>query len=271
MDRLAMFEYGAGDLVVLCHGAASHSGQWRSLIEQLAPSYRIVAFDQYGYRNSPKWTKNRPLMIADQAEPILQYLNTQTGPIHLVGHSHGSTIATHLVGHLKDRISSLSIFEPNAFGALDTNHTEEQSMFDEIRRAFGDVEERMSTLESRTHFAKELLNFWLGAGAWQNLTEKLRTQLISMMKATAKDVYAALNSPIDLAPLQLIESRILFMFDPHTPRLAQVVSQQYLEVLPNCTVHTFPHCGHLAPIFHTERVNQVIIEHIQNMTNKNDR
>lgn len=259
LDR---FEYGSGDLIIMCHGAASHSGQWRQLIQRLSPNYRIVAFDQYGYRNSPLWCKNRPLMIADQAAPILSYLADQTGPVHIVGHSHGSTIASYIAGQLSHKITSLSLYEPNAFGVLKFNGSTEHNKLDEIIKAFGDIEQRMDSLESRMIFAEELLNFWLGEGSWSQLPEKLQNQLVSMMKATSKDVHAALHSAIELESLKALGNRVLMMFDPYTPYLAQAVTQRYLHILTDCTVQEFPHCGHLAPIFYAERVNQCIAAHI---------
>ena len=259
LDR---FEYGTGELVILCHGAASHSGQWRQLIQQLSPSYRLVAFDQYGYRNSPPWLEPRPLMIADQAAPILNYLDDQIGPVHLVGHSHGSTIATYIAGHISHRVASLSLYEPNAFGVLKFDNSTEQNKLYEIINEFGDIEQRMDNLESRMIFAEELLDFWLGEGAWPKLPEKLRNQLISMMQTTSKDVYAALHSVVTLEPLKDLGSRVLMMFDPFTPDLAQAVTRRYLEILSDCMVHEFPHYGHLAPIFHAEKVNQCIATHI---------
>ena len=40
---LHKYETGSGQIVVLCHGAASHSGQWKALIKELAQDYRVIA------------------------------------------------------------------------------------------------------------------------------------------------------------------------------------------------------------------------------------
>ena len=93
MDVLHRFERGEGELVALLHGAASHSGQWRALVTRLAPTYRTIAWDQYGYRDSPAWSESRPLKLHDQVAPLFSYLHAQSGPIHLIGHSHGATLA----------------------------------------------------------------------------------------------------------------------------------------------------------------------------------
>lgn len=263
---LSQYESGSGRIVVLCHGAASHSGQWRSLIKALSSHYRVIAFDQYGYRNSPVWTAKHPMLIQDQAAPIIKVLvdilQSEPQTIHLVGHSHGASIAAFIATELREYIASISMYEPNTFGLLQSSE-EDLLLYQEIVQSFGDLQTRMSTLESRKLFAEDLMNFWLGDESWASLDERLKSQLIAVMKPTAKEVYSALYSHFDLSPLYMLGNRVQMMYDPHSPAAARLVTERYIALLEKARVVTFDHCGHLAPIFHAERVNKTIVEHIR--------
>lgn len=263
LDR---FESGSGPLVVLCHGAASHSGQWRSLIERLAPRYKVVAFDQYGYRESPKWHQDYPMTYSDQAEPILDYINHEQGSvqdkIHLVGHSHGASIVTTIALALGRRVTSLSIYEPNSFGVL-ADEIRLVRQYNEIVRLFGDLEDRLENVESQEAFAKDLIHFWLGEGSWIRLPARQRAQLVELMPQTVHEVHAALFCPFSIEPLKEIADRVMLMYDPSSPPHARAVSEYYEKVLAHSRVERFQGCGHLAPITHSDLVNAAIADHIE--------
>ena len=266
MSVLQRFEWGEGELVALLHGAASHSGQWRALVAQLAPTYRIVAWDQYGYRDSPDWAESRPLQIHDQVKPLLSYLRAQPGPIHLIGHSHGATLAALLATQFGDRVSSLTLYEPNNFGVLDQTCAEQRAEYESVRVAFGDLDARMSTSSTRAEFAQDLMNFWLGPQAWDTLSERMRAQLIELTSPTSLEVYAALHDTFEVSLLRTLSERLLLVYDPHTPPLALAVTRRYRELLSECAVETLPHAGHLGPITHAERFNRVVMNHLASHT-----
>ena len=49
-------EAGVGSGVVCIHAYASTSGQWRGLMELLAPKFHILAPDSYDAGKSPHWS-----------------------------------------------------------------------------------------------------------------------------------------------------------------------------------------------------------------------
>jgi len=61
-------ELGTGPGVVCLHANASSSGQWRALMESLAPKFHVLAADSYGAGKSPPRPKDRPARLRDEVE-----------------------------------------------------------------------------------------------------------------------------------------------------------------------------------------------------------
>ena len=201
------------------------------------------------------------MLFSDQAEPIISFLKTSRKPFHLVGHSHGGSVAAIVASALPENLLSLSIYEPNAFDLI--KQVDEQEEFTQLEILFEGMLSRSSSMEDSTQFTEKLLNFWLGEGAWITLSDRLKGQLIQLIDPTIGDVYAALYSPMDLTGFEVIQERTLLMFDPYTPRPALAVTHAFHHLFPHVTVRNFPKRGHLAPIFYAEEVNREIIKHIE--------
>jgi pimeloyl-ACP methyl ester carboxylesterase len=263
MKPLEKLDYGQGPTVILFHGAASNASQWRELIQLMYSSYHLVAINQYGYGASPSWLKSTPLTLQQQIQPIISYIKDLDHSVHLVGHSHGATLAALTACTLPNRIRSLALYEPNTFGALDLNHPQDLMYYQSTCEAFDCFNTVNQTPDRYPDLAEKLLDFWLGTGSWHTLPKRLQQQIIGTMKPTLNEVYAVMHDVVDLEALAPLANRTLLMYDPHTPKEALQVIQRYKMVLGDCKTQVFPSLGHLAPIHYPEQVNPVIQAHIQ--------
>src|SRR4029077_871595 len=96
-------EAGAGPGVVCIHANASTSGQWRGLMDLLAPRFRVFAPDSYDAGKSPHWPSDRVIHLRDEVEliePVLTRAGSPLAPLALVGHSYGAAVA--LIAALAD-------------------------------------------------------------------------------------------------------------------------------------------------------------------------
>jgi pimeloyl-ACP methyl ester carboxylesterase len=84
-DRLPFVrEAGAGSTVVCLHSNASHSAQWRSLMDRLSGRYRVLAMDSYGAGKSPDWPSRTQIRLQDEVDLIAPVLNGIEGSYTLV-------------------------------------------------------------------------------------------------------------------------------------------------------------------------------------------
>ena len=112
-------EAGAGAGVVCLHSNASSSGQWRALLERLAPRFRVFAPDSYGSGKSPEWPSDRQIRLRDEVELIEPVLAAAGAPLALVGHSYGAAVALRAALDDPGRVRALAIYEPTLFALLD--------------------------------------------------------------------------------------------------------------------------------------------------------
>jgi pimeloyl-ACP methyl ester carboxylesterase len=84
-------EDGRGQPVVLIHSSVSANRQWRALTEALKDRYRVLAVNLFGYGETTPWPGDALQSLYAQAQLILALCEELESPVHLVGHSFGSS------------------------------------------------------------------------------------------------------------------------------------------------------------------------------------
>src|SRR5512139_2481481 len=112
-------EAGRGPGVVCLHANASSSGQWRALMDALAPRFCVLAADSYGAGRSPAWPWKRPLGLGDEVALLEPVFARAGDPFALVAHSYGAAVALIAAVKQPERIRALALYEPVLFALLD--------------------------------------------------------------------------------------------------------------------------------------------------------
>ena len=112
-------EAGTGPGVVCIHANASTSGQWRGLMDLLAPQFRVLAPDAYGSGKSPEWPSDRIIRLRDEVAFLEPVLARAGAPLALVGHSYGAAVALIAALAHPGRVRAIALYEPTLFALLD--------------------------------------------------------------------------------------------------------------------------------------------------------
>ena len=102
--------------VVLVHGFASALETWATVIPQLAPTHRVVAFDLKGFG----WSERPEGDYSNLAQArLLLDLMKQRGIEHasLVGHSWGTSVVLAAVVHAPSKVDRFALIAPYAYDA----------------------------------------------------------------------------------------------------------------------------------------------------------
>jgi pimeloyl-ACP methyl ester carboxylesterase len=113
--RVAYYEDGVGEPLVLLHGCPFSSFIWRRVIPRLAPTHRCLAPDLLGLGDT-----EAPLgadwSLRAQASMIVGFLDVLgIERAHMVGHDHGGAVAQVLAAEYPDRVARLVISNAEAY------------------------------------------------------------------------------------------------------------------------------------------------------------
>src|SRR3954463_14553535 len=91
--NFAYQDVGSGPAVILAHCSGASHHAWAPLLAVLSDRYRVLAPDLLGYGRSEPWPVNARLHPWSDLGAVLALAELADGPVHLVGHSYGGTVA----------------------------------------------------------------------------------------------------------------------------------------------------------------------------------
>jgi pimeloyl-ACP methyl ester carboxylesterase len=254
-------ESGTGPGVVCTHSNASTSGQWRGLMDLLAPKYRVFAVDSYGAGKSPEWPSNRVISLRDEAaliEPVLEKAGT---PLALVGHSYGAAVS--LIAALANpgRVRAMALYEPTLFAVLDAEKPAPNEA-DGIRNA---VASAIVALEAGDPdaAAAHFIDYWMSPGSWARMPEQRKPPIAAPVANVRRWSHALINEPTPLAAFRLLDMPVLYMIGKRSTASARGVARLLTSTLPRVEVVEFDGLGHMGPVTHADIVNDTIARFLE--------
>jgi pimeloyl-ACP methyl ester carboxylesterase len=103
-------ERGSGPPLLLVHGTGGYADLWSPVLDGLARSHRVIAYDRRGFARSSSAPRGRLADHARDAAALLDSLGAS--PATVVGWSGGGVIALDLAASFPDRVAALVLAEP---------------------------------------------------------------------------------------------------------------------------------------------------------------
>lgn len=249
-------EAGTGLGVVCLHSNASTSGQWRGLIDRLAPGLHVLAPDSYDSGKSPQWPSDRIISLADEVSLIEPVLARAGSPLALVGHSYGAAIA--LIAALANPrgVRAIALYEPTLFALIEAEGPAPNDA-DGIRNAVAKAAIALDAGDQDAA-ARHFIDYWMGEGSWQATPEARKQPIAASVTNVRRWAHALMREPTPLTAFRSLDVPLLYMTGKRSTRSAHGVARLLISVLPNVEVVEFEHLGHMGPITHPEVVNEAI-------------
>jgi len=254
-------EAGSGSGVVCLHSNASSSGQWRGLMEALAPKFRVLAADSYGAGKSPAWPMDRTMWLRDEVRLLEPVFERAGNPFALVGHSYGAAVALIAAIAQPHRVRALALYEPTLFALVDAESPSPNDA-DGIRNT---VASGVGALEAgnQAGAARFFIDFWMGAGSWDQMPEQRRGPVAASVVNIRGWAHALFREPTPLKAFAELRVPVLYMIGQSSPMSSGAVARLLTRVLPHVEVVELPGLGHMGPVTHPEAVNELICRFLE--------
>jgi pimeloyl-ACP methyl ester carboxylesterase len=249
-------EAGAGPGVVCLHSNASNCGQWRALMDELAPRFHVLAADSYGAGKSPPWPADRTLWLRDEAQLLEPVFAAAGDPCSLVGHSYGAAIALVAAVAQPQRFRSLVLYEPTLFSLVDAQSPPPNDA-DGIRDAVARASVALDAGDAGKA-AEAFIDFWMGEGAWTGMPEPRKVPIAASIGNVRQWARVLTREPTPLQQFTQIDIPVLYLIGRDSPASSLSVARLLTAVLPRVEVIEFEGLGHMGPITHPQVVNPAI-------------
>ncbi|NNU45277.1 alpha/beta hydrolase [Ramlibacter sp. B156] len=248
-------EAGAGPGVVCVHANASTSGQWRELLEILAPRFRVLAPDSYGAGKGPAWPAAGHSLRSEVE--LLAPLFARAGAPHvLVGHSYGGAVALLAAALRPERVRALVLYEPTLFSLVDAQGPPPNGV-DGIRDAALRAGAAAAAGDAEAA-ARIFIDFWMEDGAFDAMPAGRRPAIAQSVLNVAGWWKALSTDPTPLSAFAALEMPVLYLTGGRSPESAHAVARVLTPVLKDVRVVHLEELGHMGPITHPQVVNPQI-------------
>jgi pimeloyl-ACP methyl ester carboxylesterase len=248
-------EAGAGPGVVCLHANASTSGQWRALIELLAPRFHVLAADSYGSGKSPPWPAG-PSWLRDEVALLEPVFARAGDPFVLVGHSYGGAIALMAALAQPHRVRALAVYEPTLFSLVEAASPAPNDA-DGIRHTVAAATADLAAGDA-TRAAERFIDFWMSPGSFASMPAERQAPIVKSVTNIPAWANALMKEPTPLPAFRDLSIPVLYMTGSQSPASSLGVARLLTRVLPNVEVIDFAGLGHMAPVTHPDPINQAI-------------
>ncbi|CAN5619935.1 alpha/beta hydrolase [soil metagenome] len=249
---------GEGRPVIMLHSSGVSGRQWRRIATAVAArGLRAIVPDLSGHGESASLIEPTPFSFRTDVSHVVTLLEAE-GPAHVVGHSYGGLIGLLAALATPERILSLTLVEPVAFGVLDREaDADARAELDGIELRWGQAE------GDRERWLNAFVDYWGGAGAWIALREEARAEFRRGGWAVREGVRSLIEDTTPASAYRNFAFPVCLIRAEHSPLAARRVVQRLGEVLPRATIVEIPGAGHMSPLTHGGAVNAAILGGIE--------
>lgn len=235
---------GAGDRLILTHGAWSNADTWVDMVERLRDSYEVVTWDRRGHsRSQPDPGSGDYAEDVADLVALIQHLGGE--PVHLVGNSSGAEIALLAVAARSDLVLSVAAHEPGLFGWLPQSDSHVQALLEPERRLCDEV---VAIIEEgdNARAAERFIEQVLGEGAWEMTPPDLRARMIENAPTFLAEGRQAFSpSDFDVTAIGTAEIPVLLTLGAAGSELNRFAVRYLAEQLPGSRLEELDEVGHI--------------------------
>lgn len=263
--KIAYYEQGKGETVLLLHGWPQTSYVWRKILPKLSKKHRVIAVDLPGLGNSGATRNYDTKSIAILLNSLTDSL--QINRFHLVGHDIGSWVAVAYAMNFESALITLTIIDAGIPGLMSPTVFQPENAnkiwqfyfhaVDEIPELLTDGKEKeyLSWYFSKKSYIKTAINetdlqiYYSAYKGKQKMKNGFDYYRAFAESSTQNKTF---NSTLTI-PILAIGGK---------SAMADQVGIAIKNIAPNVQTETIDMCGHYVPEEQPERLIELIEKHI---------
>jgi len=247
-------------VVVCLHSSGGNGGQWRALKDRLAGRFEVLTPDLIGYGDD-RFELGDDLRIEHEARAVADLIRNHGGRAHLVGHSYGGAVATHVALWYPELVAGLTVYEPVLVSMLYEDDRESFAL-DEVEQVAMSIIGQVDCVHGRWRGAREFINYWAGGDAWSTMEHRQHARFAQLMPKVAAEFHALVAVGTSAPGLQGLRTPVRILCGERTRKAARRVAELFAEFVPGASLQILDGLAHMGPITNPEIVNPLIDDHL---------
>ena len=230
------------------HASSSSAGQWAPLASYSAPHVDIVAADLHGHGLGPACPSDAATIFPADVDRIGRLCERIGGGVHLVGHSYGGATALRVALAMRDRIRSITVYEPVLFSVLRERYGRGRpaaEVWDLAAAIRANV--RAGTLETA---GRMFIDYWSGAGTWDSLPRARQMGHAARMPVIDAHFQSLFRDTVTLDDFRKIDVPVLYIVGRETCAPVARIGELITGMLPYATLERVSGLAHMGPVTH---------------------
>lgn len=256
---------GAGPReALLIHCSLGHAGGWARMVAALDDLVTGIAYDLPGHGRSADWDGVSDIQGVSTAMAVDLITGEARGPVDVIGHSFGGTVAIRLAVERPDLVRSLVLIEPVFFAVAAADRPDLDPGNDPhmIRyRAALAVDDRIAA-------AAAFAAIWGDGRGWDSLPpaqQQAMAARIHLIEAGAPAIYGDCAGILSGGKLEGIACPVLLIRGGDSPAAIAAINDGLARRMPQARQAVVPGAGHMAPITHPAAVAQLVRDFLRDI------
>jgi pimeloyl-ACP methyl ester carboxylesterase len=246
---------GSGEPLLLVHGAFADIRYWRTVLDALAESHRVVGYSRRDFYPNSLDDPPSGNRYADRDDLAALIERLDLAPVHLIGHSRGGHVALALAAARPDLVRTVTTIEG---GFLDAGVSEEAlnalaSFGPVIQTALGKINAGDAETGTRT-----FLEFALGRDSYQRWPEAFKRIAVQNAPAFGRRQEAGLSC----ADVAKIRRPVLLLIGAETPQHNRAMMTGVQRCVPGIETVEVAGASHNVPFDNPSEFSRAVLDFV---------